>query len=64
MEFDNHIIHVSDQRATAKEFRAELPASFQIVVKLAEKRAKFQGCVFLVYEIIGNLIMQVNNMVM
>lgn len=62
MEFDNHIIHLSDERVTVKEFRAELPASLQIVVNLAEKRAKFKGYLFVAYEIIGNVIMQVNNM--
>lgn len=42
--------------------KAELPASLQIVVNLAEKRAKFKGYLFVAYEIIGNVIMQVNNM--
>lgn len=57
-------MHLSDQRVIVEEFRDELPASFQIVVNLAEKRAKSQGYVFLVYEIIGKVIMQVNNMMM
>lgn len=64
MEFDNHIKHLSDQRVTVKEFWAEPPASLQIVVNLSERIARFQGSAFLAHEIIGNVIMQVNNTMM
>lgn len=64
MKCHNHIINLSDRRVTVKEFRAEFPACLQIVVNLAEKRAQFQEYVFLAYELVGNVIMKVNNMMM
>lgn len=64
MVFDNHTKHLSDQRVIVKEFTVKPTAFLQTFITLSERIARFQGSVFLAHEIIGNVIIQVNNMMM